>query len=230
MALLSGISGSATTDPTSNSGQSSVKLQEDLNRFLNLLVTQLKHQDPLDPLDANEFTSQLVQFASVEQQIYQNANIEKLISIQQQSQISTLVSYIGTQVEAAGQNLPLQDGHAQFSYTLNENVPKATINILDSKGKSVYSADGDASSGKHIVEWDGTDKSGQTVADGAYTVVVSALKPDGTLASIQHTVYGKVTGAGADGGVVTLFMGDNVKIGLDKVLSVNQAPETATTE
>lgn len=228
MALLNGISGSATTDSTSQSGQSSVKLQEDLNRFLNLLVTQLKHQDPLDPLDANEFTSQLVQFASVEQQIYQNANLEKLINIQQQSQISTLVSYIGMQVEAAGQNLPLQDGHAQFSYTLDSNYPKAVINILNSNGKSVYSADGDASTGKHIVEWDGTDKNGLPVADGAYTVVVSALKPDGSLAQIQHTVFGKVTGAGADGGAVTLFMGDNVKVGLDKVISVNEA--TGTTQ
>ena len=70
---------SSSIDPTSSSGTAKAKLDQDLNQFLNLLVTQLKNQDPLDPMDANEFTSQLVQFASVEQQIYQNANLEKLL-------------------------------------------------------------------------------------------------------------------------------------------------------
>lgn len=64
-------------DTSTQAGQSQKKLQDDLNQFLNLLVAQLQNQDPLEPLDANEFTAQLVQFASVEQQIQQNSNLEK---------------------------------------------------------------------------------------------------------------------------------------------------------
>lgn len=70
--------------------KSKEKLDKDLNQFLNLLVTQLKNQDPLDPMDATQFTSQLVQFASVEQQIYQNSNLEKLLLTAQVSQVSNL--------------------------------------------------------------------------------------------------------------------------------------------
>ena len=69
--MFESISQASSLDPSTKSGAAQAKLNEDLNQFLNLLVTQLKNQDPLDPMDANEFTSQLVQFASVEQQIYQ---------------------------------------------------------------------------------------------------------------------------------------------------------------
>ena len=78
----------------SQSSQAKAKLEDDLNQFLNLLVAQLQNQDPLDPLDANEFTSQLVQFASVEQQIFQNSNLEKLLNLQETSQISQMVDFI----------------------------------------------------------------------------------------------------------------------------------------
>ena len=82
--LLGGLTGTTTTvDTDTQSGASQAKLDQELNRFLNLLVTQLKNQDPLDPMDANEFTSQLVQFASVEQQIYQNSNLEKMLALQE---------------------------------------------------------------------------------------------------------------------------------------------------
>ena len=84
--LLNGLSDTIPTEGT-KSASSQAQLQEELKRCLNLLVTQLKNQEPLDPLDANEFTSQLVQFASVEQQIFQNSNLEKLLNLQETSQI-----------------------------------------------------------------------------------------------------------------------------------------------
>ena len=79
-------------DTSTKAGQSQQKLQDDLNQFLNLLVAQLQNQDPLEPLDANEFTAQLVQFASVEQQIQQNANLEELITMQQNTQAASMVN------------------------------------------------------------------------------------------------------------------------------------------
>ena len=113
----------------SNSAAAQAKLDEDLNKFLNLLVTQLKNQDPLDPMDANEFTSQLVQFASVEQQIYQNSNLEKMLSLQETSQISTMVDFIGNQVEFFGQDVPLVDGRAEFSYVMPQGVAREQLTL-----------------------------------------------------------------------------------------------------
>ena len=102
----------ATTSATTATGDSraaadSSKLNDNLNRFLTLLITQLQHQDPLQPMDANEFTQQLVQFASVEQQIYQNANLEKMLALQKGTQASNLVNYIGAAVETEGTELRL---------------------------------------------------------------------------------------------------------------------------
>ena len=80
MPILGGVNSTPAADPNSQAAVAQKKLDEDLNRFLTLLITQLENQDPLDPMDASEFTSQLVQFASVEQQISQNSNLEKLLA------------------------------------------------------------------------------------------------------------------------------------------------------
>jgi flagellar basal-body rod modification protein FlgD len=223
--ILQGLSSSTNVDPNAKSGQSQVKLQEDLNRFLNLLVTQLKNQDPLDPLDATEFTSQLVQFASVEQQIYQNANLEKLINLTQVSQVSTMVDFIGRTVEATGQDFPLENGEAKFSYAFGSNVSKGTIHIVNGNGLTIFSADADTSAGKHVFTWDGRDKNGVKLGDGKYMAVVTAQDAQGKILSVEHTVFGRVTGAGADKGAVTLFMGD-IPVALDAIQSVHENTTT----
>ena len=223
MTILSS-TGTATTGTTGASvaAQSEAKLKDDLNKFLNLLVTQLKHQDPLDPMDATEFTSQLVQFASVEQQIHQNANLEKLIALQQGSQISSLVNYIGMNVEATGQRMPLENGSARFTYTLPSNVGKSTLNIVNSKGVSIYAADTELAAGKHGFAWDGRDKNGVLQPDGDYTVVVMPQDREGKILPVEQTVFGRVTGATAEGGKVSLFMGQNILVPMDQIKSVTE--------
>ncbi len=223
MALLDGTS-SATTGATGSStaAASDAKLKDDLNKFLNLLVTQLKHQDPLDPMDATEFTSQLVQFASVEQQIHQNANLEKLISLQQGSQISSLVNYIGMSIETTGQEMPLEDGAAKFTYSLQGNVAKNTLNIVNSSGVSVYSTDIDITSGKHTFNWDGKNKNGVQQPDGDYTVVVMPQDRDGKIQPVDYTVFGRVTGASADNGKVSVIMGQNILVPMENIKSVTE--------
>ena len=222
--IFSGVQqGSTVIDPDSKSGGSQVKLQENLNRFLNLLITQLKNQDPLDPLDANEFTSQLVQFASVEQQIYQNANLEKLLNLQQGSQVADMVNYLGTTIEATGQQFTLENSKAEFTYSLGAQADSVTIAIRDAAGLSVFSQDGQTDIGKHSFTWEGLSSGGLPQPDGTYTVVVSALDRAGKLQDVAHTVFGRVTGAGAEDGSVSLFMGD-VNVNMDKVLAVKETP------
>ncbi len=217
--LLSGV-GSAL-DPTSQSSANQAGLNEDLNAFLNLLVTQLQHQDPLDPMDATEFTSQLVQFASVEQQIYANSNLEELLRLQETSQITSMVDYLGTTVEVLGDRFNLENGSAEFNYALAAKARETTITIKDEDGEVVYTTSGETETGKHNFVWDGKDSDGNDLEDGIYTVTVSATDPDGELIAVAQSVTGRVTGAGADDGKVILMMGD-IAFLLDDVISVKE--------
>ena len=210
----------------SNSDAAAAKLDDDLNRFLTLLVTQLQNQDPLDPMDATEFTSQLVQFASVEQQIYQNSNLEKMLNLQETSQISAMVDFIGNKVEFLGQKMPLEDGAAEFSYVLPAGVKEATVNIANSDGLNVFFAPAESTSGKHTINWDGIDKNSQQLPDGYYTVLVSAKDAGGNLMDVEHLVTGKVSGAGVDDGVGKLFIGNGLTIEQNSILSVRK-PDAA---
>ncbi len=219
--LLSGLS-STDVDTSTQAGTDQAELNEDLNRFLNLLVTQLQHQDPLDPMDANEFTSQLVQFASVEQQIYSNANLESLIGLQEVSQVASMVDYLNTTIQANGNTFYLEDSKAKFSYALEANAKETTITIMDEEGETVFTTSGEPEIGYHEYEWDGRDSNGNLVEDGVYGVTVSALDAQGELINIGQTVYGRVTGAGADDGDVVLYLGDTIAVPLDAILSVNE--------
>jgi flagellar basal-body rod modification protein FlgD len=225
VALFSSVGSSTdTSDPNSAAGASQAKLEEDLNRFLNLLVTQLQNQDPLEPLDSNEFTSQLVEFANVEQQISQNAHLEKMLNLQESSQAADMVSYLGTTVEVEGRSFNLTDSEATFTYTMPANAASGSITITNSSGLTVYTADADTTSGTHTFDWNGLDKSGNPLPDGQYNVLVTALDARRELLSVDHTVFGQVTGASAQDGQLSLFMGD-IEIPFETILSVQQTEQ-----
>lgn len=221
--LIGNSTASSTTSGTA-SGDAKDKLDDDLNRFLNLLVTQLKNQDPLDPMDSTEFTSQLVQFASVEQQIYQNSNLEKLVGYQETNQISSMVDFIDKQVEVSGTKFPLEDSHAEFTYTMPSGAKSASIIIRDAGGLTVYEQAAELGVGQHTFEWDGRNRNGGTALDGAYSVLVTGLNHQGEILKVSQTVFGRITGIGIDNGETTLFMGD-VEVPQTNVLSVKEAPK-----
>lgn len=223
------INGAASTSLTegTQSANSAATLQEDLNRFLSLLTTQLKNQDPLDPMDSNEFTSQLVQFASVEQQIYQNSNLETLVGLAETNQVSSLVDFIGKRIEVTGTTkFPLEDSAAEFTYTMPPGAKSASIIIRDANGLTVYEQDANLDQGQHTFEWDGRDRNGGTAPDGEYSVLVSGLDHQGDLLDISTTVFGRVTGIGVENGETTMFMGD-IEVPQSLVLSVKEAVAAA---
>lgn len=218
--------GGSITDSVAEGSQSAgaqAKLEDDLNRFLNLLVTQLKNQDPLDPMDSNEFTSQLVQFASVEQQIFQNSNLETLVSLQQTNQLSSMVDFIDKTVEVEGSKFPLENSQAEFTYTMPAGAKSASIIIRDANGLTIYEQDADLDQGQHIFEWDGRDRNGNTAPDGSYSALVTGLDQQGNLLEVTQTVTGRITGIGLENGDTTLFMGD-IEVPQTQVLSVKQPP------
>ncbi len=224
---------------TTASQQSANKLSDDMDTFLHLLTTQLKHQDPLSPMDSTEFTNQLVQYSSVEQQIQTNSYMEDLIAAQNTSLGATAVNYIGNTVQISSSTLPLQDGNALFAYNLPEDAKTAAIVIRDAAGNTVFTANAETSVGNHEFSWDGVDNDGNQLDDGAYYIDVTAIDLDSDASlGVLTTVFGKVTAAGSDDNGVYLGIGD-VVADINDVLTIRSADyltnkqvaeETATEE
>src|SRR5512132_3929995 len=216
--ILDGASATSTT-ATGQAAAEKRKLDGDLNQFLTLLVSRLQHQDPLQPLDANQFTSQLVQFASVEQQIYQNANLEKLLAAQQNTQLASTVGYLGKQVEANGKALPLQGGEALASYTLPQSAAQATITINDANGKTVAILPANVAAGRHELHWDGRAADGKQLPDDTYTFQVNAKDKNGGAIQATQTYFGQVTGVASDQAGMQLHL-DGKALPMTDVLAV----------
>src|SRR6187399_3084686 len=113
-------------------------LASNFTQFLQLLTTQLKNQNPLDPLDTNQFTQQLVQFAQVEQQMKSNDLLSGLVLLEKSSEATAALAYVGSAVVVDGSTAQLANG--QSKWTLNVSKPStATITIKDATtGQSVY--------------------------------------------------------------------------------------------
>src|SRR5215813_4186831 len=141
--------------------------------FLTLLTTQLQNQNPLDPLDTNQFTQQLVQFASVEQQINMNTQLQTLVSLQQTAQNSQALDFVGKTVTVKGATAPLTNGKAQW--TFNPSSPAtATFTVTDQTGQTIFTQTGTVQPGTQNFNWNGQDNAGHQWADGNYTLTISA--------------------------------------------------------
>jgi len=161
--------------------------------FLTLLTTQLKNQDPTNPMKSAEFTQQLVQYSSVEQQIKTNKNLENLLVTTSAAAMNSAVTLLGKQVEAMGAGSALQDGEATWSYTLSSDAPTTSIQIFDSKGAAVYQQTIDGKAGTHAFNWDGKDAQGNAQPDGTYYIVVAAQDASGMPVSSITSIKGAVT-------------------------------------
>lgn len=203
------MSGSVTAAATTTTATtaSNTRLAGDFNTFLTLLTTQLQNQSPTDPLDTNQMTNQLVQFASVEQQIGMNRNLERLIALQQASQVTAAAPLIGQRAEVTSDRLTLQDGQAELRLPAAGPARVAEIRVLDGTGRTVRAdavALGAAASGW---TWNGQDLSGRTLADGAYRVQVTGRGANGEEVPVAFTVAGTITGAERTDGDMTLSLG-----------------------
>lgn len=207
--------------PTAAPENSRTTLTGDLESFLLLLTTQLKNQDPLEPLDSTEFAAQLAQFATVEQGIQTNKNLNDLIGISKAGQTAAAVSYLGKTIEAEGDTVPLIDGAAEYAYTLPTTAASVTLAIANDQGRVVYSATGETAPGRHGFVWDGVDSQGAQLEPGVYRLLVGAVDGDGDQIPAKTHIIGRVDGADTSGDTIDLSIGE-VNIPLDKILSVKE--------
>lgn len=187
--------------PNAGAAQSAARFADTFDTFLTILTEQLRHQDPLEPLDANEFTAQLVQFTEVEQSIAGNNKLDALIQLQQINGTTAALGYIGKRVEIDSDAGKLEQGQASWSYTLPKNAKAVAVNIVDATGKTVRTIEGETAAGTHPIAWDGKDNLGQIMPDGFYALKIAATDAADQSLSAKIRTTGLVTGVinGDDG-------------------------------
>ncbi len=160
---------------TSGAARGFSQLTDNIETFLTLLTTQLRNQDPLNPLEVEKFTEQLVQFASVEQSISTNTNLETLIRLQTAASRDSAIGLIGRTVVTASDQAALADGaDARWTYSLPQNAGETRLNIVDEAGRTIATLDGATRAGAHQVAWNGRTDDGDIAAAGVYRLVVTA--------------------------------------------------------
>ncbi len=162
---------------TSTSSKTTSQTEEMQNRFLKLLTTQLKNQDPLNPLDNAQMTSQLAQINTISGIEKLNATLSQMLGVYNEGQAMQAAGMVGKYVLTAGNSLPLAGGQAVGGATLAGPADQVTISILDSAGNLVQSQKlGAAEAGNLNFTWDGKKSDGSKAADGKYSFKVAAVR------------------------------------------------------
>jgi flagellar basal-body rod modification protein FlgD len=216
-----------TGSPPASDNLSNV-FQNDLGKeeFLNLLVAQLQNQDPLNPMEGQEFASQLAQFSSVEQLTSIDGNIEQSIDtdlILSQTINNTLATtLIGKQITAVGNQVELKDGQpVNLHFELGDFAKEVNINVLDAAGNIVRTIEThNLSSGIQSAEWDGEDTDGSSLADGTYTFEVAATGKDDSAIVVQELIRGLAGSLQYQNGTAMFKVG-NLRINFGDVLEIS---------
>ncbi|WGR93960.1 flagellar biosynthesis protein FlgD [Bradyrhizobium sp. ISRA443] len=175
----------------SNSASSTTKgIADNFQTFLTLLTTQLQNQNPLDPLDTNQFTQQLVQFAGVEQQLKSNDQLKSLIEIEKSAQSTQALVYVGNTVAVDGSKAQF-DKSATWNLTASQ-ATSATITITSSTGQTAYSGNFNLNQGNASFVWDGKGTDGTQWPPGTYTLTATGKDSKGNDVAITTEIQGMV--------------------------------------
>jgi flagellar basal-body rod modification protein FlgD len=217
-----------TAASTVNAGIGS--LANNYETFLKLLTTQLKNQDPLSPLDTNNFTQQLTQMTGVQQQLLTNQLLTQMISQGQVGLSGSAVNLIGKSVTAEKPTMTLTDGKAAFGYSLGAGAADTTLEVVDANGQTVWTGKAaDNGAGPHTLDWNGRTSSGHKMQDGtAYVLRVTSLDTGGRPVAAVTTTTGVVTRVENIDGQTVLTIG-NGKALITNITGVTAPPATAET-
>jgi flagellar basal-body rod modification protein FlgD len=161
--------------------------------FLTLLTTQLQNQNPLDPLDTNQFTQQLVQFAGVEQQLKTNDSLQTLVTMQQTAQATQALEFVGKTAIVSGNTTALSSSKATWELDV-PTTSTINVNIANSAGQTVYTGNFSANAGNNQpFVWNGQGNDGTQWPDGNYTMTATAQDSTGNSVAISSQVGGIVS-------------------------------------
>ncbi|MGJ3263822.1 MAG: flagellar hook assembly protein FlgD [Salinarimonas sp.] len=220
--VTTAVSQTGTQTQMTDASRDRQAIAQNFDQFLTLLTTQLQSQSPLDPLDTNQFTQQLVQFASVEQQIKTNEMLGSLLTSTRAANVSTASSFLGKRIEAAGRQAFLENGQATWNLSLPRAAPRAVIEISDANGQVVATRAQSLEAGTQSFVWDGRTDTGTVAPPGTYAIRVQGLDTAGQPVEVSTTFSGTVTGLDLTGDDPVLISG-NVRVPLSQVTGVSQS-------
>ncbi|MFQ5674028.1 MAG: flagellar hook assembly protein FlgD [Nitrospinales bacterium] len=199
--------------PTDKNSLAPVGTQKSLGKddFLKLMIAQLQAQDPTNPLDAQNFSAQLAQFSSLEQQLAMNKILEEISNNQATLNNSSMINLIGKSVNSTGNTIEFSPGKSQtLSYQLPADATTVTVDIFDSAGNKVVSLNpGAQSAGGNTIQWAGLDDKGKTVPAGTYTFKVTAKDASGNELDATTFTSGKVSEIVFENGVTYAIVNGN---------------------
>jgi flagellar basal-body rod modification protein FlgD len=188
--------------------------------FLTLLVTQLKNQDPLKPMDPTEFTSQLAQFSSLEQLYNINENLQVLKSLQGDFDRLSALSMIDKYVVSDSHVFQFEGHPVELGFYFQDKVKDATVYVKDINGQVVCDIPvAQPSTGEHFVQWDGKDQDGWQLPEGAYSVTVIGNTEEDEAIAGASLVRSRITGVDFSGKESQL-MTTSGKVKLSEIIEV----------
>lgn len=208
MATISSVTSQTTPTKTADLNSNKELGRDD---FLTLLVTQLKNQDPLKPMDSTSFVAELAQFSQLEQSSKQVTLLEKSITQQTDALQYTLLPMVGRSVQIEGSLINLNNGPATLTYALEREASTVRVTIQDQQGRAIRTMDlGTQSAGKQEVHWDGRNQNGLLMPNGHYQYQITAkdMKGGAVLAAPSSTLT--ITGVRMVDGTPQLTAGDYV--------------------
>jgi flagellar basal-body rod modification protein FlgD len=179
-----------STSTSTSTTTTSAGLADNFQTFLTLLTTQLQNQNPLDPLDTNQFTQQLVQFAGVEQQLKSNDQLKALLELEKTAQSTNALIYVGANVAVDGSTQKF-DGSATWNLKAEKSATSA-ITITNSTGQTVYSGNFTLNKGNASFVWDGKGNDGVQHPAGTYKLTATAKDSTGKDVAIATEIQGIV--------------------------------------
>lgn len=211
--LAAAAAAQTSTSSSSMSSSPLASLGSNFTDFLNMLMTQLQNQDPTSPMDTNQFTSELVQFTSVEQQINTNNSLTQLIQYTQDGAMLQSAQMIGKQVAVTSSQLALQNGTAGVDYTATSAGP-VSVSVTDSAGNVLDQQTVEAGQGQNSWSWNGQTSTGTQLPDGAYNVSVTQGG-----SALPFSVVGTASGVQNTSGGLSLLLGP-VSVPFSSLVSV----------
>lgn len=212
----------STTDPAA-AAAAAMKQATGLNKddFLQLLVTQLKNQDPLNPQDSSAFVAQLAQLTQVEQTYDINTNLQSLLAGQNSASSLSSVSLIGKVVSAQGSQVALTSGsQSTLGLSLPSDVAQVSVQIRDASGNTVRTlTQGATAAGISSMTWDGKGDGGQLLPSGTYSFTVSGTDASGAKIDGTPMIQGQVTGVSMSGSTLVLTV-NGMNVPLSSVVEV----------
>ena len=212
--------GNVTSQAPSVSRGDGAGLIQNYETFLTILTTQIQYQDPMEPMDSSQFTEQLVQFSSVEQQIKSNQQLENLTSMMTASNALGVLNFVGTNVKVDGSRGQLGSfDTVPFGFKAS-TAGSAEITIRNSNGEIVANFNEvEIKEGDQTFEWDGKDGSGNRLSPGTYSILISAKDANDKRISIDTDTTGIVQNVDLSGSEPMLII-NGQRIPTSQVLSV----------